>query len=144
MKKSKLYWVLLSALCLVACSPQSRVSRLLHRHPELAACDTLTLTDTLVTQTVKADTMVCIRELYDTLYLERGRLEMAVSRIADTIYVTGRCKADTVVITRRMAVERIRLVKPDNKAALIAKLPWIIGGIMAVCMVLVVLLVKKW
>ena len=114
--------VVIFVLFCAACSPQARLARLLHRHPELAVRDTLTLSDTLITPMVTADTVVCIERLYDTITLDRGKLQVALCRLADTIYVTGRCKADTVVITRQVAVEKIRLVKPDIRAALIARI----------------------
>ena len=133
--KAKIFLVVL--FC-AACSPQARLARLLHRNPTLAVCDTLTLHDTLISPLVKIDTSASWRRLTDTLYLERGRLEVRVSRIHDTIHVTGRCKADTVVINRRVPVEKIRLVKADNRGALIGKIPWIAACVIAICVVIAV------
>lgn len=115
----------------MACSPSRRLARLVAHHPELAMADTLLLRDTVAVQPVEADTIVSLKSLNDTMFLRNGRLEVVLKTGQDTLYVKGTCKADTIYRTHRVAVEKVMVVRPNRTDALIAKIPWLVAGLIA-------------
>jgi hypothetical protein len=102
---------LLALVSVVACTPERRLARLVDRHPELRTTDTVTFRDMIAVAPVSIDTALTLARLATPVALSRGRLEMTLSRAHDTIYLAGKCKADTIVRTLRIPVERIRLVR---------------------------------
>ena len=96
---------------LSACSPTKRLERFLIRHPEFRHPDTLILHDTITTLPVEADSSIHIERLYDTVVIEKERLEVSLLRIRDTLYVNGKCNPDTIYTENRIPVEKIKLVK---------------------------------
>lgn len=95
------YLVLL--LLLASCTPQKRLDRIIRRHPELVRVDSVKIIDTVITQEVSVDTMQ-VMNTYDTFIVNRDRLTVQVIRHQDSIYVFGKCAADTVVIERNVPV----------------------------------------
>ncbi|MFZ4563955.1 MAG: hypothetical protein ACOYNU_11290 [Bacteroidales bacterium] len=134
----------MAALILItACSPQARLTRLLARHPELTLSDTLTIRDTIVVMPIEADTVISLAELRDTVYLRNEQLEIALQSTANTLFVKGKCKADTVYRTHRITVERIKVIKPDRLDAFIAKIPWLVVGLIVVAVLIALVLFRK-
>ena len=128
--KSFVNLILLLILCLTTgCSPTYRLNRLLALHPELKIPDTLIIRDSLIVPQVRVDTMFDIKTILDTVIIQKDRLQIKLSRIHDTLFVTGKCKGDTVYITRKIPVEKIKIVKADKIDNLISKLPWIVIGL---------------
>ncbi|MCK9422207.1 MAG: hypothetical protein M0Q38_06385 [Bacteroidales bacterium] len=115
-----------------SCSPSARLTRLLSRHPELTMPDTLTIRDTITVPTVVADTLIPTMALKDTVWLRSGRLEIALQATPKTLYVKGKCKADTIVRTHRVITEKIKVIKPNRTDALIAKIPWLVVGLITI------------
>ncbi|MEI7983470.1 MAG: hypothetical protein WCI71_17600 [Bacteroidota bacterium] len=111
------------------CSPTARLNRLLTRHPELMIPDTIVISDTMTIPQVEADTVYYLDSIHDTIILQKERLEITINRIHDTLYIRGKCKADTVIIRRTIPVEMIKIVKPDKLDNLIAAIPWLISGL---------------
>ena len=116
-----------------ACSPQKRLTRLLEHHPELTVADTLKVRDTMVSPMITSDTIIDLRQMTDTVFVEKERLSVKLFRQHDTLYVEGKCKADTIIRTLRVPVERIKLVTQKPKFDLLTKiLMAIIGGLIII------------
>jgi hypothetical protein len=131
---------LLLILLLSSCSPQYRLNRLLARHPELKIPDTLFIRDSVIVPQVQADTMFDLKTIRDTVIIQKDRLQVKLSRIHDTLFLTGKCKGDTVYINRKIPVEKIKIVKPDKLDNFISKLPWIVIGL--ICLILFFLFIR--
>ena len=96
-----------------SCSPQRRLTRLLEHNPELTVADTVRLRDTVISPMVKSDTFISLSRMSDTVVVEKDRLLVKLFRHHDTLYVEGKCKADTIVRVLRIPVEKIKLVKAE-------------------------------
>jgi len=124
------------------CSPSARLNRLLTRHPELMISDTIVISDTMTIPQVEADTAFYLDSIHDTIILHKDRLEITINRIHDTLYIRGKCKADTVIIHRTVPVEKIKIIKPDKLDQLISKIPWIISGLICLLISAIIILLK--
>ncbi len=120
---------LLLILLLSSCSPQYRLNRLIALHPELKTPDTIFIRDSLIVPQVQVDTMFDFKTIRDTVIIQKDRLQIKLSKIHDTLFLTGKCKGDTVYINRKIPVEKIKIVKPDYLDNFISKLPWIVIGL---------------
>ena len=134
--------LIISFVLLAACSPQRRLARLVEHHPELKTADTLCITDTVTLPGVTADTAVPVSVISDPVIVERERLQIIIRKVRDTLYIRGKCKPDTVIIRRQIPVERIHIIRPDNRSALIRRIPWIVVGMIAVIVLAIYLLSK--
>ncbi len=96
-------------LIIISCTPQRRFDRLVKKYPYLLTSDTLVVRDTIrdtiriTVPEVEVDTIVSVKELYDTIILEKDRIKVRVWRVKDKIYINGRC--DTIYIEK--PIERI-------------------------------------
>ena len=124
------------------CSPTARLNRLLIHHPELMIPDTIVISDTMTIPQVEADTVFYLDSIHDTIILQKDRLEITLNRVHDTLYVRGKCKADTIIILRSIPVEKIKIVKPDKLDQLISKIPWLISGLIFIILLLALLVFK--
>lgn len=125
---------------LSGCSATQRLNRLLDEHPELVVADTLVVTDTIATVHVEADTLLPLARLSEPVIIQKGPLEVIVQTLRDTLYVQGKCKSDTIYRTRRIPVEKIRIVQPDHLDALIPRIPWLSAALIAlVCGIIFIL-----
>lgn len=124
----------LLCLCLVACSPQKRLQRLIAKHPELVRTDTITVHDTI---TIPGDTVRDVRWLmaHDTITIENERQVVRVIRIptgspCDTARflasIEGIVKPDTIYREIRVPVEKL-VPCPPSKIPLWVWL--VIGGL---------------
>ena len=134
--------VILCGILLSSCSPSQRLARLLEHHPELKIPDTLFIQDTIPIPFIQADTSWHIDSLHDTAFLTKDRLEVSLQRLLDTIYLQGRCKADTIYLEHQVPVEIIKLVKQDKIDKLISQIPWIVAGIIAVSLLIIFLVIR--
>lgn len=98
-----------------SCSPERRLGKLLHSHPELLVADTVEISDTLTRLEVTTDTTLLISHLPDTVHLTRDRIEISLVKVHDTLYLKGKCKADTLIRTLRIPVEKIKMVKEQPR-----------------------------
>ncbi|MCK9422085.1 MAG: hypothetical protein M0Q38_05770 [Bacteroidales bacterium] len=114
MKRILKFFLISTIALFYSCSPSSRVQRLLMKHPELVKTDTLVLKDTIPIQGIAADTVLYLERISAPVLLSRDRLEVEVWKQHDTLFVKGKCKADTVYRTYRIPVTRIKWVKPDR------------------------------
>ena len=124
-------------IILSACSPQKRLQHLLVTHPELKNPDTLLIRDTLIQPGCSIDTVVTTKDLRDTVILTKDNLLIRLQTRHDTLVVQGECKADTIVKTLKIPVEKIREIKPDKTASFIAKIPWIVIGLITITAALI-------
>lgn len=137
---------LLSILALIllttSCSPTHRLNRLLALHPELKIPDTILIKDTLTTPQYQTDTVIHIDSIHDTVIVQKDRLEIKLNRIHDTLYIQGKCKADTVIVQHTVPVEKIKVVKADKLDNLIQKIPWIVAGLIFTILLLGLIVIK--
>ena len=134
--------IILCGILLSSCSPSTRLAHLLEHHPELIIPDTLFIKDTVTIPVIQADTSWHIDNLNDTAFLTKDRLEVSLQRLLDTIYLQGKCKADTIFLEHQIPVEKIKLVEQDKLDQLISQIPWIVAGVIAVILFFVLLLFR--
>jgi len=106
---------LLALLLLFACSPKTRFTRLIEKHPELLTIDSVEVIDTvrITVPKVEHDTVFTnhffteIRK--DTLVIQKDRLTIEIyhDTIHDSIYVSGKCDTLTIekIIERKIPVK---------------------------------------
>ena len=106
---------LLALLLLFACSPKTRFTRLIEKHPELLTIDSVSVIDTVrvIVPKVEHDTVFSnhffteIRK--DTLVIQKDRLTIEIyhDTIHDSIYVSGKCDTLTIekIIERKIPVK---------------------------------------
>lgn len=127
---------------LIACTPQRRFDRLVKKYPYLLTSDTLVVRDTIrdtiriVVPEVQIDTIVNIKELYDTVTIEKDRIKVKVWRVKDKVYINGKC--DTIYIEK--PIERIVYRKIPIK--IYEKTPWyktLLNNILGILLILLVI-----
>lgn len=96
---------------LSSCSPQSRIQRIIDRHPELTIRDTIIDLDTFVTRETHVDSVFSMVQLTDTVAIEKENLKIKLLWKHDSIYVFGKVMADTIYVTEQIPVEKIKYVK---------------------------------
>lgn len=105
-------------LFLASCTPQKRLDRLIRRHPELVRVDSVKIVDTVITRDVSIDTMR-VMNTHDTFIVNRDRLTVQVIRHQDSIYVFGKCAADTIVIERSVPVKVVQANSDEGALKLV-------------------------
>jgi hypothetical protein len=112
----KNYFILLTFtfLLLASCSPQKRLHRLITKHQELTRLDTIKIQDTVIVPGLKVDTVFHSSVLKDTVFITKKNLKIKLIEINDTIYLDAEVKADTVIFTKEILVDRIVHVEPEN------------------------------
>lgn len=120
--------ILIFLILASGCSPSRRLNRLLALHPELKILDTIRINDTLTSLQYEADIVIHIDSIHDTVIVQKDRLEIKLNRIHDTLYIQGKCKADTVIVQRTIPVEKIKIIRPDKLDNLIKAIPWLVSG----------------
>ena len=134
--------IILCGILLSSCSPSQRLARLLEHHPELKIPDTLFIQDTIPLPFIQVDTTWHIDNLNETAFLSKDRLEVSLQRLFDTIYLQGKCNSDTIYLEHQIPVEKIKLVKQDKLDQLISQIPWIVAGIIAMALLIIVLFIR--
>ena len=111
-----IYFTLLTfiILLLASCSPQKRLHRLVKKHPELSRVDTIKIQDTIIVPGIKTDTVFSSLLLHDTVTITKENLQIKLIEINDTIYLDAEVRADTVILTREILVDRIIHVEPEK------------------------------
>lgn len=89
----------LLVLCLIGCSPQQRLNKLIRNHPELAKRDTLALIDTVYVEAVRVDSVFHVDRFFtsDTLVIQKDKVRVQIHTIRDSIYIRGECLPDTII-----------------------------------------------
>ena len=117
-------------LLLSSCTPQKRLDRLIRRHPELVRVDSVKIVDTVITRDVSIDTMR-VMNTHDTFIVNRDRLTVQVIRHQDSIYVFGKCAADTVVIQRNVPVKVVESRSDEGV------LKWVVPVLLVIIMLMI-------
>lgn len=102
----------ITVVLLASCSPQRRLYTLLKNHPELARTDSVMIRDTVITSSVKVDTVLNLKTVTDTLVIEKGKFKVKILVKRDSVFVKGECDADTIYVERKVAYTTITPVKP--------------------------------
>jgi len=127
---------------IISCTPQRRFDRLVKKYPYLLTNDTLVIRDTIrdtiriTVPKISVDTVVSIKELYDTIVLEKDRIKVKVWRVKDKVYIDGKC--DTVYIEK--PIERIIYRKIPVKYY--QKTPWykiLLNNVLGILLILLVI-----
>ncbi|MDD2635757.1 MAG: hypothetical protein PHW82_09690, partial [Bacteroidales bacterium] len=123
MKKQFLYLLILAAVIVSltsSCTPQKRLNRLVALHPELVQTDTIRIRDTTIIPETRIDTSFNQDRLKDTVIITKEKLTVKIHQVLDTVYVEAEREADTVVVVKEVAVERVVTWTPErgqNQAA---------------------------
>lgn len=127
-------------VALVGCSPAKRIDRLLDRFPGRIRADTTWVMDTVVSRSVRFDTVFTLGELRrDTIVVREGLAVQKIYLRDSVIYTDVECLPDTII---REIVRTVNLRPTERKRdrwgwipgaivlALIAGfLMWVYGGI---------------
>lgn len=134
-------YFLIFVLIVISCTPQRRFDRLVKKYPYLLTNDSLVIRDTIrdtvriTIPEVEVDTVVKIKELYDTITIEKERLKVKVWRVKDKVYINGKC--DTVYIEK--PIERIVYRKIPIKVY--EKTPWyktLLNNVLGILLILLI------
>ena len=107
MIRKKRYILCAISILLMGCSKETRLANLIKRNPELLVKDTITVTDTLITENIKTDTVLGIESLHDTVYITKDKLRIKTVRFKDSIFIEGECISDTVIKEIKVPFEKI-------------------------------------
>jgi hypothetical protein len=121
----------------VACSPQKRLQRLIRKHPELVATDTVKLSDTVISEHIELDTIFILNPSgKDTIILREKNVLTRIYRHIDTLKVFTEVQPDTVIITREVINNKVKIIhesKWDKWVRSWGK--WILIGLV-ICLIL--------
>tara|TARA_B100000686_G_C16669647_1_gene905664 strand:- start:291 stop:776 length:486 start_codon:yes stop_codon:yes gene_type:complete len=107
--------VILTGCCTSQKVATKRMNRMVKCNPSLLSKDTLIIrdsirvTDTVVIESASVDTSF-FSNLADTVIIENDRIEIQYIRKDSLIYLTGRCKEDTVFIDKKVYITKEVLV----------------------------------
>lgn len=105
----------ISLIIIVSCSPQRRLNKLIDKHPSLMESDTVFIKDTIITKEVKSDTAFFY--LIDSIIVTNEKLEIKYVKKNDTIYLSGKCKSDTIYYTNEVLVEKVVYKEAKKKVS---------------------------
>lgn len=113
----KLFILTICSLLLLAtfsCSPQKRLARLTRHYPELVNTDTLYIKDTVISKSIKTDTLLLWSRIADTIVLQKDRLRIQIIKQYDTLRISAQVEADTIILERKIPVEKIKYQAPKT------------------------------
>jgi hypothetical protein len=110
----KWYILILISFILSSCSAQWHLSKAVKKNPAILQKDTITVVDTIVTQSVALTDTVVLRHM-DTI----------VIRSFDTIRVDAICESDTIVNVVEVPYEKIVYVEREKIGSKITK--WLLA-----------------
>jgi hypothetical protein len=90
----KIIFLLITLLLLFSCTPQQRLNRLVHNHPELITTDTLR--DTTIIEGWKYDTIVKVGEKDTVIITKNGTTVTLYKTLYDSIFVEVEAEPDTI------------------------------------------------
>ena len=56
---------------------------------------------------------------------------LSILRLHDTLYLQGKCKAETIFLEKKIPIERIINMRPNRVDKLISFIPWFVIGFIA-------------
>lgn len=101
-----LFISLIGLLLLSSCSANWHLRRAIKKDPSILIKDTVTVRDTLVSETISTDTLI-VSKPNDTITIEKDRLRIKILRSFDTLRVEGTCIGDTIYFEKKITVEKI-------------------------------------
>lgn len=107
-----LFISLIGLLLLSSCSANWHLRRAIKKDPSILIKDTVTVRDTLVSETISTDTLI-VSKPNDTITIEKDRLRIKILRSFDTLRVEGTCIGDTIYFEKKITVEKI-VYKPKQ------------------------------
>lgn len=87
---------------LISCSPERRLARLIKKHPELVAHDTIYKSDTTIVNGVQHDTIFRTQITKDTVIIRDKQLTIKYYNDGKTTYLKGVC--DTIRIIKEVPI----------------------------------------
>lgn len=117
---SFVFCLFMATILIQSCTPEKRLHRLVALHPELSTTDTIHILDTTFLPETRIDTVVHESRLYDTITITKEKLKLRIHKVHDTVYISAEHKADTVIIEKKVPVDRIVHEIPErhtNKTA---------------------------
>lgn len=126
--------ILLISLLLFSCSPEKRLSRLLHNNPNLIKTDTVFKHDTVTVFGVYHDTIMRNTITKDTVIIKDKQLTIKYFNTGEKVYVSGKC--DTVTIIKEVPVQ-VNTVTAQPYISIFDKFKWWI-------VVIVLILILCW
>lgn len=101
--------------------------------PGLLKRDTVTIYDTTIIESVRADTV--FNADFDTITITKERLRVRLVHIRDSIYLTGECKGDTIYKSFPVYREKVVVRTPTFIEELMSLkgLFWLLLIILAAC-----------
>lgn len=124
------------AIVLSSCSAERRLQRLLDKHPELIAKDTVVFRDTVITKEHSVDSIFSLKHIleHDTITVFKDKIKVRIVNHNDSVYVYAKSSADTVFIEKKIPVDKVinkhYLINP--KTAIIALLLFIALAILII------------
>lgn len=103
-------WIVLAVLAfitavnLTACSPQSRLNRIIKKNPELSINTNITITDTLYLPSTSVDT-IFQDSPSDTVIVMDSLIKITYIKIKDKIYLKGETMRVPVIVTKEVMVK---------------------------------------
>lgn len=129
--KSKL--IIAALFLLTSCSADWHLKRAIKKGISLQK-DTISVVDTVLTKEVYHDTTV-VTKPNDTLFFTKDKWHVKIVRINDTLHVQGGCKTDTLIVERKIPIDRI-VNKIDYWSGIVVFMKWLV--------VLAAMLVGGW
>lgn len=120
----KWYILILISFILSSCSAQWHLSKAVKKNPAILQKDTITVIDTIVTQSVALTDTVVLRHT-DTIVVRKDRLKVKITRSFDTIRVDAICESDTIVNVVEVPYEKIVYVEREKIGSKITK--WLLA-----------------
>lgn len=120
----KWYILILISFILSSCSAQWHLSKAVKKNPAILQKDTITVVDTIVTQSVALTDTVVLRHM-DTIVVHKDRLKVKITRSFDTIRVDAICESDTIVNVVEVPYEKIVYVEREKISGKITK--WLLA-----------------
>jgi hypothetical protein len=120
----KWYILILISFILSSCSAQWHLSKAVKKNPAILQKDTITVVDTIVTQSVALTDTVVLRHM-DTIVIHKDRLKVKITRSFDTIRVDAICESDTIVNVVEVPYEKIVYVEREKIGSKITK--WLLA-----------------
>ena len=120
----KWYILILISFILSSCSAQWHLSKAVKKNPAILQKDTITVVDTIVTQSVALTDTVVLRHM-DTIVVHKDRLKVKITRSFDTIRVDAICESDTIVNVVEVPYEKIVYVEREKIGGKITK--WLLA-----------------
>lgn len=127
-------------LFLASCDPVKRHAKLVERYPyvHINEIDIRIDTHRIVVDRVETDTILDVKNIYDTIYLENDKVRVKTIRVNDSIYINAECVEDTIYIY----TENKTITKHSQQPAKNYNI-WLVAGVLLAGSVLLIRQILK-